>query len=79
MPERGRAYLDRGCKGEHCGVEVNPLVNEEGRGGRSTNPIHTVHLSNRESVVIHGVLHVDSFDDQEVILATELGTLTMKG
>ncbi len=40
---------------------------------------HRVLLINRESVSIRGVLNVDSFDDQEVVLDTELGTLTITG
>ncbi|MEW6523968.1 MAG: sporulation protein YabP [Bacillota bacterium] len=40
---------------------------------------HRVIVSNRESVTVKGVLNVDSFDDQELVLDTELGTLTIGG
>ena len=40
---------------------------------------HEVTLLNREQVFIKGVVHVDSFDDEEVVLDTELGTLTLRG
>ncbi|MCL6581653.1 MAG: sporulation protein YabP [Firmicutes bacterium] len=40
---------------------------------------HVVTITNREQVSIAGVLHVDSFDDQEIVLDTELGTLNLKG
>lgn len=36
-------------------------------------------LENREKLAISGVLDVLSFDDQIVILETELGMLTIKG
>lgn len=45
----------------------------------STNVIQNVILENREKLNISGVLDVLSFDDQIVILETELGLLTVKG
>ena len=44
-----------------------------------TNIIQNVILENREKLSISGVLDVLSFDDQIVILETELGLLTVKG
>ena len=55
------------------------MTHEDVRNPRRATTEHTIQMTNRESVLIRGVLHVDSFDNQEVILATELGTLTMKG
>jgi sporulation protein YabP len=40
---------------------------------------HRLVLDNREKIDISGVIHVDSFDDQEIILETELGLLAMRG
>lgn len=40
---------------------------------------HEVTIVNREQMTIRGVLHVDSFDDGEVVLDTDLGTLTVRG
>ena len=45
----------------------------------STNVVQKVILENREMLSISGVLDVLSFDDQIVILETELGLLTIKG
>lgn len=45
----------------------------------STNVVQNVILENREKLSISGVLDVLSFDDQIVILETELGLLTIKG
>ena len=44
-----------------------------------TNVIQNIVLENREKLNITGVLDVLSFDDQVVILETELGLLTVKG
>jgi sporulation protein YabP len=45
----------------------------------STGVIQNIILENREKLSISGVLDVLSFDDQVVILETELGLLTVKG
>ena len=44
-----------------------------------SNVIQNLILENREKLSISGVLDVLSFDDQIVILETELGLLTVKG
>lgn len=41
--------------------------------------MQNIHLENREKLNISGVKDVLSFDDQMVILETELGLLTIKG
>ena len=45
----------------------------------STGVIQNIILENRSKLSISGVLDVLSFDDQVVILETELGLLTVKG
>lgn len=45
----------------------------------SGNVIQNLILENREKLNITGVLDVLSFDDQMVIVETELGLLTVKG
>ena len=45
----------------------------------TSNTIQNVILENRENLTISGVLDVLSFDDQIVIVETELGLLTVKG
>lgn len=40
---------------------------------------HRLVIENRERTEITGVLHVDSFDDEEVIMETELGLLAVRG
>ena len=45
----------------------------------NTNLIQNLVLENREKLSISGVLDVLSFDDQVVIVETELGLLTIKG
>ncbi|MFR8104707.1 MAG: sporulation protein YabP [Clostridia bacterium] len=51
----------------------------EERKSISTNIIQNIVLENREKLSISGVLDVLSFDDQVVIVETELGLLTIKG
>lgn len=51
----------------------------EERKGMSTNIIQNLILENREKLSVSGVLDVLSFDDQVVIIETELGLLTIKG
>lgn len=53
---------------------------EERKGSTNiNNVIQNIILENRERLSISGVLDVLSFDDQIVILETELGLLTVKG
>ncbi len=51
----------------------------EERKGLNTNIIQNLVLENREKLSISGVLDVLSFDDQVVIVETELGLLNVKG
>lgn len=44
-----------------------------------SNVIQNIILENREKLNVSGVLDVLSFDDQIVIVETELGLLTIKG
>ncbi len=46
---------------------------------QSSSVVQNLILENREKLSISGVLDVLSFDDQIVILETELGLLTVKG
>ncbi len=46
---------------------------------QSSNIIQNIVLENREKLSISGVLDVLSFDDQIIIVETELGLLTIKG
>lgn len=52
---------------------------EERKMMANTNVIQNLVLENREKLSISGVLDVLSFDDQVVIVETELGLLTIKG
>ncbi|NPV26920.1 MAG: sporulation protein YabP [Firmicutes bacterium] len=40
---------------------------------------HEIVLSNRQRLVLTGVLHVESFDEDEIILETNMGMLALKG
>ena len=52
---------------------------EERKMNNNSNIIQNLVLENREKLSISGVLDVLSFDDQVVIVDTELGLLTIKG
>lgn len=51
----------------------------EERKSINSNTIQNLILENRSKLSISGVLDVLSFDDQIVIIETELGLLTIKG
>lgn len=55
------------------------MVEERKYGAQNVNTVQNVILENREKLSISGVIDVLSFDDQVVILDTELGMLTVKG
>ena len=52
---------------------------EERKSVNNTGVIQNLVLENRGKLSISGVLDVLSFDDQVVIVETELGLLTIKG
>ena len=54
-------------------------IDERKTMSNMTNIIQNIVLENREKLTISGVIDVLSFDDQIVILETELGMLTIKG
>lgn len=55
------------------------INNMEERKSFPTGVIQNLVLENREKLSISGVVDVLSFDDQVVIVQTELGMLTVKG
>ena len=55
------------------------IEERKGNNNNFNNIIQNIILENREKLSISGVLDVLSFDDQIVILETELGLLTIKG
>lgn len=52
---------------------------EDRKTMNTTGVIQNLILENRQKLSISGVVDVFSFDDQVVILETELGLLTVKG
>lgn len=55
------------------------MTSVEERKNINTGVIQNLVLENREKLSISGVLDVLSFDDQVVMVETELGLLTAKG
>ena len=52
---------------------------EDKKSFQTTGVVQNLILENREKLNVSGVLDVLSFDDQIVIVETELGLLTVKG
>ncbi|NLL48506.1 MAG: sporulation protein YabP [Firmicutes bacterium] len=46
---------------------------------RLSNVRHQLVLAERERLTLDGVIHVESFDDREIVLETELGGLVVQG
>lgn len=55
------------------------MIMEERKNNINSTIMQNLVLENREKLSISGVLDVLSFDDQIVIVETELGLLTIKG
>ena len=55
------------------------IIDDKKINNQNINVIQNVILENRGKLSISGVLDVLSFDDQVVIVETELGLLTVKG
>ncbi len=45
----------------------------------TNRPLHNIIMENREKISMSGIKKVDNFDDQTIILLTEMGELTIKG
>lgn len=41
--------------------------------------LHSVSLNGRKQLVMEGVQHVDSFDESQIILETNMGRVILKG
>ena len=52
------------------------MINEEKRGIKLP---HNIVMEDRKTLMITGVSDVDSFDEQTVIVFTDLGELTVRG
>jgi len=55
------------------------MIEDKKNNNLQTGIIQNLVLENREKLSISGVLDVISFDDQVVMVETELGLLTVKG
>lgn len=52
-----------------------PILEEK----RTVKLPHNIIMENRKKVMITGISQVDSFDEQTIILDTDMGELTVKG
>lgn len=42
-------------------------------------PVHGLTITGRQQITVTGVLHVESFDDREIVIDTHLGSLILRG
>jgi sporulation protein YabP len=54
-------------------------MEEEGEMENKGSPLYQLTLTNREVLSATGVLQVESFDDSQIVAATKLGPLVIKG
>lgn len=52
---------------------------EDKKNGKGKMIVQNIIMENRERLSVSGVIDVDSFNDESIILDTELGTLIVKG
>jgi len=52
---------------------------EQNRFGRDSHKSHDIKIVNRKKMDITGVVNVESFDNEEFLLETELGFLAIRG
>ncbi len=43
------------------------------------HPLHNLIMEDRRHLSVSGVLEIERFDEEEVVVSTELGQLTIKG
>jgi sporulation protein YabP len=48
-------------------------------GGTAGQGRHSLQVINREQALVQGVLAVESFDDEQIMMETDMGGLTIKG
>ncbi|HEX6990201.1 MAG TPA: sporulation protein YabP [Bacillota bacterium] len=70
--------MDHTHPGEAMAVADERMV-DPGPGSGRRDGSHQLQIVNRERLQVSGVLHVDSFDDRQIVLDTDLGTLTVQG
>ncbi len=46
---------------------------------QANDKIHRVEIFQREQVRLQGVIHVESFDERQVVVETDMGLLTLTG
>lgn len=68
----GGAELPDGCER----MVIKMAMPEE---KKTVRKVHNIIIEDRKSLTVSGVEDVDSFDEQTVVLFTELGELTVRG
>lgn len=51
----------------------------EQKNEKNINPLHNIIMEQRKKLVLSGVKDIDSFEEDDVVLQTTLGKLTLRG
>lgn len=79
-PEPPLGAPDERLGGGVAAPEGRPSGGAYGPDGRPVGGgMHSVQVLNREKTVIQGVIAVEAFDEEEILLETEMGGLTLRG
>lgn len=55
------------------------MMNESNYIQKTPRDKQNLYIENRQKVILTGVVNVDSFNEEEMVIETDLGMLTIKG
>lgn len=55
------------------------MIDDKAGKGAAGRPLHNLIVENREKISISGVEDVESFDEENMLIHTEMGLLSLKG
>lgn len=55
------------------------ILDDKTLKANASKPLHNIILENREKISISGVDDVESFDEESILLHTQMGMLSLKG
>ncbi len=55
------------------------MPEEKKNQSKGLKPVHNLIMEDRQHLTVSGVLEIERFDEEEVVVSTELGQLSIKG
>ena len=55
------------------------IIEDKTTRANASKPLHNIIVENREKISISGVEDVESFDEENIVLHTQMGVLSLKG